>query len=669
MHCFHRLQQVSAGTQKRKQAKIQKNNPEEKTMIIKRSKANPLLEPNLEQSWEAQAVFNGCTVKKGNKIHMLYRALSLPHYHTLAGVKIEVSEIGAAESTDGCNFTERRRLILPEHSWEKFGCEDPRVTKLGKKYYIFYTALSTYPFTAEGIKTGLAISKDLKTIDEKHLVTPFNSKAMALFPEKINGKIWAIISVNTDKPPSKICLASFSKEKDIWSQSKWKRWYVNLKKHCLPLKRNENDQIEVGAPPIKTKHGWLLIYSYIKNYFSPQRLFTMEAVLLDLKNPLKIIARSDMPLLTPEAYYERFGMVPNVIFPSGALINKDWLDVYYGAADTTCCLVSFKMQSLLDHILKKEKKSRLKRPRKTPLLEPVKNHFWESKATFNPGAICIDGKIHLLYRAMSEDNTSVLGYASSKDGIHIDYRSKEPVYVPREPFEQKLVPGGNSGCEDPRLTRIGNKIYMIYTVFDGKHPPRIALTSITVKDFLNKKWNWAKPVPLSPPALDDKDAFVFPEKVKGKYIIVHRSGDDMDLAFEPTLDFKGDTWLEEYRWLAPRKGWWDSKKVGATAPPIKTKKGWLLLYHGVSDDNCYRIGAALLDLKNPVKIIGRTDYPIFEPETQYEKQGEVSNVVFPCGMAEIEGTLFVYYGGADKVTGVATIKTKKLLDVFESYKY
>lgn len=639
-------------------------------MIIKRFEKNPILKPNKNQSWEAEAVFNGCPIQKGNKIFLLYRAVSLPHYHATAKTKLMVSDIGIAESKDGVNFYNRKRFIAPEYEWEKIGCEDPRVTKLNNKYYIFYTALSSWPPRAENIKVGMAISKDLEKIEEKHLVTPFNAKAMALFPEKINGKMWAVLTVNTDRPPAKICLASFDKEEELWSETYWQKWYKNFSaeggKYSLPLQRRPQDHIEVGAPPIKTKYGWLLIYSYIRNYFAGERLFGIEAVLLDAHNPLKIIARTETPILTPDEYYEQIGLVPNIIFPSGALVKKDWIHLYYGAADTTCCLAFIELPSLLEQMLEKEKRTiKLNRAKENPVIVPNKEHPWESKATFNPAAIYLDGKVRLVYRAQSLDNTSVLGYAVSHDGIHIDERLPEPIYIPREPFEQKLQPGGNSGVEDPRLTQIGNKIYMLYTAFDGKNPPRVALTSISTKDFLAQKWNWVKPVVISPPDFDDKDALIFPEKLNGKYIFVHRVGGDIDFATIPTLSFKDGDWLEEYRWLFPRKGWWDSKKVGAAAPPIKTKEGWVMLYHGVSEDGVYRVGAVLLDTKNPLKIIGRTDNPIFEPEASYEKEGQVRNVVFPCGNVLIDKTLFVYYGGADQVVGVATADIDKLLRVLK----
>ncbi len=638
-------------------------------MVIERYNENPILEPEQDKSWEAKAVFNGCPVQKDGKIYLLYRALSLLHYHTLAGIRLRVSNIGIAESDDGLNFSKRRRFIVPEQEWEKFGCEDPRITKFDNKYYIFYTALSSWPPNSEHIKVGLAISRDLKNIDEKHLVTPFNAKAMALFPEKIGGKIWTILNINTDRPPSDICLASFKNEKDIWSEKYWQKWYKDFNKFSLPLRRSPKDEAEVGAPPIKTKNGWLLIYSYIRNYFSAQRLFGIEAVLLDLKNPTKIISRTDFPFIWPEEYYETYGLVPNVVFPSGALLKGNKLYLYYGAADTTCNVAFIDLQRFIEEfITNKLSTLKLKRLETNPMISPIINHQWESRATFNPAAIYLDNKIHILYRAMSNDKISTIGYAQSNDGIHIDNRSIKPIYSPRAKFEQKLILDGNSGCEDPRIVKIDDRIYMFYTAFDGKNPPRVSLTWISVKNFLEQKWNWSIPVLISSPNLDDKDATMFPEKINDKYVIIHRYGDDIDLSFHDSLNFDGKSgWLEEYRWIKPRKGWWDSKKVGIAATPIKTKSGWLLLYHGVSEkDNVYRIGAILTDINDPTEIIGRTDRPILEPEKDYEKNGIVNNVVFLCGAVLIKEKLFVYYGGGDKVVCGAVIDIHKLVSTLES---
>lgn len=639
-------------------------------MLIKRSDENPILKPEKYHSWEATAVFNGCPTEKDGQDYFVYRALSLPHYHTVAQKKLQVSSIGVAKTDSGVDFYDRERFIIPEESWEAFGCEDPRVTEIDGKYYIFYTALSTYPFKAEGIKVGLAISEDLETIDEKHLITPFNAKAMSLFPEKINGKFWSVLSVNTDNPPAKIALASFDKEEEIWDRDRWRDWYKDLDNHCLDLARRPEDQVEVGAPPIKTEEGWILLYSYIRNYRSNDPLFTVEAALLDLDSPSKIIARTKNPLLTPEEYYEKIGLVSDVVFPSGAKLEGGKIKLYYGAADTTCCLAEIDKDHLIEKMTRKRNPAELKRASTNPILEPIPENSWESKAVFNPAAIHLDGEVHILYRAMGEDNTSTIGYARSADGVNIDYRHPEPVYEPRRPFEEKLTPGGNSGCEDPRITKIDNRIYMTYTAFDGRNPPRVALASISVDDFLDENWNWKEPVLISPPNIDDKDACIFPEKVNGKYFIVHRGGDDIDTSFNKSLDFDGETWIEEYRWIYPRRGMWDSEKVGVAGPPIKTEEGWVLFYHGVSkDDGKYRVGVVLLSLDDPTKITARLDDYIFEPETEYEKIGIVSNVVFPCGNVLMDDTFYIYYGGADKVTGVATIKKQELLETLKMNQY
>ena len=631
---------------------------------IKRYAKNPILKPDPHQAWEKEGVFNGCPVRLGKKIALLYRAVSTPHYHAAAGIEFKVSDIGVAMSIDGLHFKSREKFIVPEEPWEKFGCEDPRVTKFEGKYYIFYTALSNYPFSASGIKVGLAISPDLKKIEEKHLITPFNAKAMALFPERIGGKIWAALTPNTDLPPSQIALASFNSIEEMLKPEYWEAWYEHLDKHSLKLQRTRDDQVELGSPPVKTEYGWLVIYSHIKRYHSAQKIFGVEAFLLSLQDPTIITARTYLPIMLPEEEYELYGAVPNVVFPSGALIRSEELLIYYGAADTTCCVALVNLADLANHMLMASQNVQIKftRAKENPVLEPVKSHPWESKAVFNPAAIYEAGKVHLVYRAMSEDNTSVFGYASSQDGAHFNERLPNPIYVPRESFEMKLTPGGNSGCEDPRITKIGDLFYMCYTAFDGQHSPRVALTSISVKNFLEKRWKWARPVLISPPDYDDKDAAIFPERVNGKYLIFHRLGNDMDIHFSPHLDFDGHTWLEETVWFQRRHGLWDDKKVGIASPPLKIKAGWILLYHGVSGTSGkYRVGAALLDLKNPAKILGRTDYPVFEPEAEYEKTGIVSNVVFPCGAVLLDKTIFMYYGGADKVIGAATLDVGNLL--------
>jgi len=644
--------------------------------VVKRSHHNPILVPDKDQYWEAFATFNMSVIKAGKTFYGIYRAISaVDRLRTPE----RISTIGIGKGVDGINFEERVPFITPEEEWEKYGCEDPRVTYFEGQYYVFYTALSKYPFEAEGIKVAVAVSSDLKKITERHLVTPFNAKAMTLFPQRVGGKVTVIMAVHTDMPPAKIAIAQMDRIEDVWNPKFWEAWYKDIDTHVIDLKRSPYDHIEVGATPVYTTHGWLLVYSHIQNYFpSPQnldRIFGIEAVLLEKNNPLTIVGRTEGPMLVPAESYELSGYVPNVIFPSGAVLEKpariasrsdagrDKLSIYYGATDTTICMAHVNVDDLISTMSKKTSDEwHFKRATENPIITRDKTHPWEAKATFNPAAIRIGDTTHILYRALSEDNTSSIGYASSKDGFHIDERLGEPVYVPRENFESKKVAGGNSGCEDPRLTQIGQNIYMCYTAFDGIGPPRVAITSITEKDFLKKKWNWKKPIVITPEGFDDKDTCIFPEKINGHYFILHRVGDEMCGDYFSSLNFSTQKIKKCIRIIGPRINSWDSFKVGISAPPLKTKFGWLLLYHGISKSHTvYRIGALLLDLDDPAVVLARTTDPIFEPKEAYEKVGIINNVVFPCGMVQKDDTLFIYYGGADTVVGVATMKLDIIL--------
>jgi predicted GH43/DUF377 family glycosyl hydrolase len=263
---------------------------------------------------------------------------------------------------------------------------------------------------------------------------------------------------------------------------------------------------------------------------------------------------------------------------------------------------------------------------------------------------------------MSQDNTSVIGYASSADGYNIDERLDKPVYIPRENFEAKLVPNGNSGCEDPRLTLLDGRIYMLYTAFNGHGPPRVAMTSISRDDFLQKNWRWTQPALISVEGYANKDAVLFPEKIAGRYAIIHRPGNTIWLDLRDTLEFEGDRYLAGTEIITSKLGDQGAYKVGAAGPPVKTEYGWILFYHEVNDtsDARYSLMAALLDLNNPSKVLGVTESAILEPEMPYEKEGQVKNVVFPCGNVLIGDHILVYYGGGDSVVGVAGVKYKDL---------
>jgi predicted GH43/DUF377 family glycosyl hydrolase len=294
----------------------------------------------------------------------------------------------------------------------------------------------------------------------------------------------------------------------------------------------------------------------------------------------------------------------------------------------------------------------LKRFQGNPILEPIGAHVWESKRVFNAGITANDNRTHILYRAMGQDSISRIGYASSTDGYHIDERLPHPIFEPTSEVEM-------DGVEDPRLTLLDDKLLMTYTAF-GKYANhrvyQIALTSISIKDFLKKQWNWNERH-LVFPGLHNKDAVIFPRRLDGKYVMFHRFEPDACIAYSDDLQ----RWYDLKFALGPRERGWDSWKVGAGGPPIELNEGWLFIYHGVSVDRVYSLGVALLDKDNPEKVLFRPEEPILSPEEDYERFGKVPNVVFSCGQVLDDDQVLVYYGGADNVLCVATYELSELL--------
>ncbi|MDO8575606.1 MAG: hypothetical protein Q7R78_02820, partial [bacterium] len=328
------------------------------------------------------------------------------------------------------------------------------------------------------------------------------------------------------------------------------------------------------------------------------------------------------------------------------------------------------------HIADKEG-IKLEKHHTNPVLTPLGCNEWESVATFNPAAIEIDGTTHLLYRAHGPNGMSVIGYASSEDGINFTERHGDPIYIPRTSFEGLHVPKdmktphyssgyGWGGCEDPRITCIDDNIYMIYAAYNGYEQARLAVSHISKEDFLNHNWNWSDPQMMSPQptvfGTGNKNGALFPEKINGKYVIFHRIWPNISIDYVDDLDFSSnDKWLEVRDIIPPRKTMWDSSKIGVGAPPIKTKYGWLVIYQSVGRDGKYKIGAMLLDLQNPAKVICRTHKPILEPNDWYENHGLKAGVAYPCGSVVKDGKLFVYYGAADTVVCVATADLETFL--------
>ena len=310
-----------------------------------------------------------------------------------------------------------------------------------------------------------------------------------------------------------------------------------------------------------------------------------------------------------------------------------------------------------------------------PMIRPHHKNSWEAFTTFNPAAFFAADQVHILYRAQGYDYVSQVGYATSNDGLTISERISEPIYRPREVFEGVSLPpgdpnnpfvsgGGCGGVEDPRVTVIDDRIYMTYVAYDGWNPPRVALTSISLENFLNRNFLWEKAVLISPPGVVDKSAVIFPEKINGKYVIMHRVFPDILIDYVDSLDFAKGNFLQGHTKIEPRsREWWDSRKIGAGAPPLKTDEGWLLIYQAVDDKDAseYKVGAMLLDLNDPAKVIARSAHPILLPREEYENVGFKAGVVYPCGAVIKDETLFVYYGGADSYVCVATANLSQFI--------
>ncbi|MBI1839182.1 MAG: glycosidase [Candidatus Colwellbacteria bacterium] len=307
-----------------------------------------------------------------------------------------------------------------------------------------------------------------------------------------------------------------------------------------------------------------------------------------------------------------------------------------------------------------------------PIISPKAENGWEAWQTFNPGAVLLNDKVHFIYRAIGEDGLSRLGYAVSSDGFRIDERSPYPVYehrLNRYPFNFMSFASGGSwgGAEDPRIVRVLGEdiLYMTYTACD--EGLGVALTSIKVKDFLKKKWNWEPAVLISKPGEVHKNWVIFPEKISGKYAILHSINPEVSITYVDDLKFDDGNYVSSFHGGKVRKNCWDSWVRGAGPPPIKTKEGWLLFYHAIDkrDQGRYKVGAMILDLNDPTKVLHRSIEPILEPDEEYENNGFKAGIVYASGAVVKDGKIFVYYGCSDSYIGVAYADFEEFMEALK----
>jgi predicted GH43/DUF377 family glycosyl hydrolase len=287
----------------------------------------------------------------------------------------------------------------------------------------------------------------------------------------------------------------------------------------------------------------------------------------------------------------------------------------------------------------------------------VERHDGEARITvrrFNvntPGLDITDPRAVIYQDEIYLSSLSHLRLARSKDGFrfHID---DVPALFPTEYFEEY-------GIEDPRMTKVEDTVYINYTAV-SRYGISVALASTT--DFIH----YQKHGVILPP--ENKNVVIFPERIHDEYIMLHRpattglGNQQIWMGYSPDLMH----WGHHVPLMGKRPGMWDSTRLGAGAVPIKTEYGWLEIYHGVNPDQGYCLGAVLLDLDDPSKILARSNVPFLIPETEYERTGFYGNVVFTCGAVatgvEKDQVVRIYYGAADEYTCRADIALEDILD-------
>ncbi|MGY4706287.1 glycoside hydrolase family 130 protein [Candidatus Bipolaricaulota sp. J31] len=322
---------------------------------------------------------------------------------------------------------------------------------------------------------------------------------------------------------------------------------------------------------------------------------------------------------------------------------------------------------------------KLERCGRNPLIEP-RGDDWEAVATFNCAALYKGGKIHVLYRAVGDyvRYASHLGYAVFDAELNLLERPEEPVFGPDIALWEMSI-------EDARLTEIEGQVYMTYVVTPTPAPPgavrrRLGLpkpqqaharTALARVEGLGEPGGprFTRLGVITPYDAAERDVVLFPEKIRGEYAAIHRPSNWIGPGYpveRPSIWFAFLDGLpgrmHGHKVIMEPKEDWEAKKIGAGPPPIRTEAGWLLIYHGVDWDHVYRAGAALLDLEEPWRVIARTKDPILEPVETYEVEGDVPNVVFPEGAVVVGDELWIFYGGADKVCCLATVKLEALLE-------
>jgi len=327
------------------------------------------------------------------------------------------------------------------------------------------------------------------------------------------------------------------------------------------------------------------------------------------------------------------------------------------------------------------------------------NKAFENHAVLNPACIEKDGVTHMFYRAVAKGNFSTLGYCQLDKRNRIIKRWDKPFMVPEFDYEKH-------GIEDPRIEKLDNEYYLFYTAYDGKNARIAYAVSQDLKKFKKKglispsiTYDKAEDIFRNSCCLQEKyflfesfykekhgvdvllwekDAFLLPKKIKGKFVLFHRILPGIQIVyFKNFEEIKSVEYWKKYlknlgkSIVIDPKHWFEIRNIGGGCTPIETERGWLLIYHAVEDSGkgkVYHAAAALLDKNNPLKLKSRLGYPLFSPQEPWEKKGIVNNVVFPTSALLREGRVTVYYGAADQLIAAKSFKLSDLFDEFEKSK-
>ena len=612
----------------------------------------PVLSPTDDVPWASGAVFNpGAALDADGTLRLLARGVPAGHrrveidhkdaYEASFGYENYVSTLGlATRQPDGTFRLAPQPLIRPTGDHDRFGCEDARVTRLGDRWWITYTALAEPAATATwGVGIALASTADWQTVERHGRIGPaVRDKDAALFPDRVNGRIAMFHRIAPD-----VQVVFFEDEGQLTAPGErfWEDAFRRLDESVVlrPEQVWEEKKVGMGPPPIWTPEGWLVVY----HAADAAHVYRAGLALLDLDDPRRVIARTRRPVLSPEQPFEVEGDVPNVVFPQGAAVEDGDLHLYYGAGDRAVGHAWAPLADALD-VLRDEARTPSTVPAVTfdfaghrdrrrtlgtspvpvermhggrPVLEPVPGHPWESAVVLNPAAVRVEpgpaldrmmdawdladgdrqrlagGACVMLYRAQGsayrrdtpagQHSASALGLAVFTPGLELVYRADAPAIAPDEPFH-------DLGVEDARCTLVGDTYYLHYTGYTsetGGAPlapgaaGRVQLCLATTQDFAD--WTLHGPISGDVNTHGDKNGALFPEPVGGRWWLWHRPmGGPHPMAMHlASADSPDGPWTSRGLTLASYRFHGHARSwLGAAGPPVSLGDGrFLALYH------------------------------------------------------------------------------------------